>query len=79
MFEWRVTVTCPVRVVTATEDAAPESHQRYVYVWTHQHSAVEAYDEALRVLQGWPEGSRPVDVVAVGMYVPAHPLLRSVA
>lgn len=37
----------------------------------------EAYDEALRVLQGWPQGSRPVDVTQVGMYVPAHPVLRS--
>ena len=77
MFEWRVTVTCPAPPVVSDLAATTRRDQRYVYVWTDRHSAVEAYDEALRVLQGWPEGSRPVDVIAVGMYVPAHPLLCS--
>ena len=70
MFEWRVTVRCPVRPVQAERAAGAVDHQRAVYVWTEHESAVDAYDEALRVLHGWPAGSRPVDVVPVGMYVP---------
>jgi len=70
VFEWRVTVWCPVRLVTAVEDvSAGADHQRLVHVWTEHERAVDAYDEALRVLQGWPTGARPVDVTAVGMYV----------
>jgi hypothetical protein len=78
VFEWRVAVVCPVRAVQALETAPTGGdHRRDLYVWTEQHSAVDAYDEALRVLAGWPEGSRPVDVVAVGMYVPSVAAGRS--
>jgi len=71
VFEWRVTVRCPVRAVRDGVPAAGTAdHQRAVYVWTAQECAVDAYDEALRVLHGWPAGSRPVDVVPMGMYVP---------
>ena len=70
MFEWRVTAVCPVRLVDAMEATPAErDHWRDLYVWTERQSAVDAYDEALRVLAGWPEGSRPVDVVPMGMYV----------
>jgi hypothetical protein len=78
VFEWRVTVICPVRVVSAVECAPGErDHQRDLYVWTDQPSAVDAYDEALRVLRGWPAGSRPVDVALVAMYVPSRAAVRS--
>jgi len=70
MFEWRVMVRCPVRPVAAGDTAADAAeHQRAMYVWTEHESAVDAYDEALRVLQGWPTGARPVDVTTLGMYV----------
>ena len=78
MFEWRVTVLCPVRVVNAVEAAPNErGHRREMYVWTEHPSAVDAYDEAHRVLEGWPVGSRAVDVVSVAMYVPSHAGARS--
>lgn len=71
MFEWRVMVWCPVRRVQAGHDgAAPVDHQHVLYVWTDNERAVDAYDEALRVLRGWPSGARPVDVTPLGMYVP---------
>ena len=78
MFEWRVTVVCPVRVVTATQAAQGDAeHRRELYVWTELPSAVDAYDEATRVLEGWPVGSRAVDVASVAMYVPSHAASRS--
>jgi hypothetical protein len=59
-----------VRLVDAVETASgAQDHRRDLYVWTDNPSAVDAYDEALRVVAGWPEGSRPVDVCPVGMYV----------
>lgn len=73
VYEWRARVRCPVRPV---EDDQPTSRQgtgfieRDVHVWTQDRSAVDAYDEALRVLEHWPRGTRPVDVVLVGRYVP---------
>lgn len=72
MFEWLVAVSCPVRMVAAENAVVGHDHRRELYVWTDHPSAVDAYDEALRVLAGWPAGSRPVDVTPVGMYVPAH-------
>jgi len=42
---------------------------RELCVWTEHNSAVDAFDEALRVLRGWPHGARPVDVSPVGMCV----------
>ena len=78
MFEWRVTVMCPMRMVSAVEGADGQAdHRRELYVWTESPSAVDAYDEALRVLEGWPVGARAVDVVAVAMYVPSHAANRS--
>lgn len=73
MFEWRVTVSCPVRLVAGDDKTrhGAGAHTRQVYVWTEQHSAVDAYDEALRVVERWPAGTRPVDVIPIGMYVPA--------
>jgi len=68
VFEWRVTVRCPVRRVQTVSD--PAEQQRVLYVWTDHERAVDAYDEALRVLRGWPDGARPVDVTPLGMYVP---------
>lgn len=63
-------VRCPVRLVEAGQAAwAGADDQRVVHVWTRHRSAVDAYDEALRVLQGWPQGARPVDVLPLGMYV----------
>ena len=78
MFEWRVAVVCPVRAVESLSTTPREpDHRRDLYVWTDHPSAVDAYDEALRVLAGWPEGTRPVDVVAVGMYVPSRSAART--
>lgn len=78
MFEWRVAVVCPMRVVSAAGDGdRVESHRRELFVWTDHPSAVDAYDEAARVLEGWPAGSRAVDVTSVGMYVPSHAAARS--
>jgi len=78
VFEWRVIVVCPMRVVTAAQAAQDEQdHRRELYVWTELPSAVDAYDEAARVLEGWPVGSRAVDVVSVAMYVPSHAASRS--
>jgi hypothetical protein len=72
VFEWRVAVSSPVRMVAARSPRRGRDHRRELYVWTDHPSAVDAYDEALRVLAGWPQGSRPVDVSPVGMYVPAR-------
>ena len=71
MVEWRITVRCPVRRVQAEHALSdPAEQQRVLYVWTDHERAVDAYDEALRVLRGWPHGARPVDVTPLGMYVP---------
>jgi hypothetical protein len=78
VFEWRVTVVCPMREVSAASGGESQGHhRREVYVWTDQPSAVDAYDEASRVLEGWPTGSRAVDVMSVAMYVPSHAAARS--
>lgn len=78
MFEWRVSVVCPMRVVATMSSAESQGgHRRELYVWTDRASAVDAYDEAARVLEGWPAGSRAVDVESVAMYVPSHAAARS--
>jgi len=77
VFEWRVAVSCPVRPVAGKDAVSGNAHQRELYVWTDHPSAVDAYDEALRVLTSWPAGSRPVDVAPVGLYVPAHSAVSS--
>ena len=74
MYEWRARVRCPVRPVEDDRSGTTESAgfvERRLYVWTQQRSAVDAYDEALRVLRGWPSGSRPVDIRPMGMYLPS--------
>jgi len=71
MFEWRVRVQYPEPLVEAGRaNSDPAHYQRVLYVWTEHERAVDAYDEALRVLRGWPDGARPVDVTPQGMYVP---------
>ena len=74
VFQWRVRVTCPVRRVAAEQVVPGGADYRHeVYVWTEHDSAVDAFDEAVRVLEGWPEGARPVAVSPVGMYVRTAP------
>ena len=69
MFEWCVTVSCPVRPIRGAEVFQRRSDfRRRMYVWTPQMSAVEAYDEGLRVLTGWPPGTQVVSVTPVGVY-----------
>jgi hypothetical protein len=69
MFEWRVTVSCPVQPVKGAQ-VLPRSAgcQRRLYVWTPQMSAADAYDEGLRVLTGWPPGTTVVAISPVGVY-----------
>ena len=43
--------------------------ERQIHVWTQQDSAVDAYDEALHVLDRWP-ASKLVDIEPIGMYRP---------
>lgn len=67
--EWCVTVSCPVRRVSGHE--VFERHaafQRRLYVWTPQMSAGDAFDEGLRVISGWPAGTRLVSIVPAGVY-----------
>ena len=65
-----MTVSCPVRLVEGEDTGAgPPGPERVLYVWTADERAVDAYEEALRVLQGWPNGSRPVDVAPMGLYI----------
>ena len=71
MHEWRVTVRCPVSRESA--DNGDESHpdvDRCLYVWTEHPSTVDAYWEALRVLEGWPADTTILDVTRLGMHVP---------
>ncbi|MGH3366198.1 MAG: hypothetical protein ACRDOY_03250 [Nocardioidaceae bacterium] len=70
MYEWRVTVVCPVRSLDATEEFERRGRfHRRLYVWTNQLSASGAIREAQRVIEGWPTGTRIVQVDPVGMYV----------
>lgn len=70
MFEWRVTVMCPVRSLEGSEEfeRRGDFHRR-LYVWTTELSATDAYREALRVLEGWPPATRIAEVAPMGMYV----------
>jgi len=69
MFEWRVTVTCPVQPVRGSQVSQHRADsQRRLYVWTPQMSAADAYDEGLRVLTGWPPGTSVVSIAPVGVY-----------
>jgi len=70
MYEWRVTVNCPVRSLDAAEEFERRGrfHRRF-YVWTAELSATAAFTEARRVTEGWPEGTAIVEVDPVGMYV----------
>lgn len=73
MFEWCITVVgLPLHQADGQHvPPSPERLRRRLYVWTMQESALDAFDEALRVLQGWPSGCRPIDVTRVGMYLRA--------
>ena len=74
MFEWRVKVRSPMRVLAGDESGHQGvGHDRDLYVWTAEHCAVDAYEEALRVLEGWPDGTGLVEVTPVGMYVRSLP------
>jgi hypothetical protein len=70
MYEWRVTVNCPVRSLDATEEfeRSGRFHRRF-YVWTENLSPSAAYVEAKRVIEGWPCGTTIVQIDPVGMYV----------
>lgn len=58
------------RLEGASEPEQREGLLRRFYVWTRDRSAVDAFEEALRVLEGWPTGSRPLDVAPVGFMCP---------
>ena len=67
--EWCVTVSCPVRPLSGREQFDKRADfQRRLYVWTPQTSAGDAYKEALRVISGWPAGTRLVSIVPAGVY-----------
>ena len=67
--EWCVTVSCPVRPVSGREQFRRHADlQRRLYVWTPQMSAGDAYNEGLRVITGWPRGTRVVSIVPAGVY-----------
>lgn len=70
MYEWRVTVNCPVRSLDATEEFERRGrfHRRF-YVWTTNLSPADAFAEAQRVTEGWPEGTTIVEIEPMGMYV----------
>ena len=70
MYEWRVTVNCPVRSLDVSEEFERRGrfHRRF-YVWTEHLSPAAAHAEALRVTEGWPEGTQIVEIDPVGMYV----------
>jgi hypothetical protein len=71
VFEWRVQVTCPVRLLEgAGAGSGVREQHRGFYVWTSQRSAVDAFDEALRVVESWPSGTAVLDVEPMGMYLP---------
>jgi hypothetical protein len=70
MYEWRVTVNCPVRSLEAAEEFERRGRfHRRLYVWTEELSATDACAEARRVIEGWPSGTRIIGVDPVGMYV----------
>ena len=67
--EWRVTVSCPVRAVSSDEEFPRQADlQRRLYVWTPEMSAGDAYNEGLRVITGWPPGTRVVSIAPTGIY-----------
>lgn len=70
MYEWRVTVNCPVRSLDAAEEFERRGRfHRKFYVWTQELSASAAHAEAVRVTEGWPEGTSIVAIEPMGMYV----------
>ncbi len=70
MYEWRVTVNCPVRSLDAAEEFERRGRfNRRFYVWTAELSATAAFAEAQRVIEGWPEGTTIVEIDPMGMYV----------
>ena len=70
MYEWRVTVNCPVRSLDASEEFQRRGRfHRHFYVWTENLSPAAAHTEAIRVTEGWPEGTTIVGIEPMGMYV----------
>jgi hypothetical protein len=70
MYEWRVTVNCPVRSLDVTEEFERRGRfHRHFYVWTTNLSPSDAHAEARRVTEGWPEGTTIVAIDPMGMYV----------
>jgi hypothetical protein len=69
VYEWRVTVLCPMRGKEADNPGSHADVERRLYVWTHDPSAVDAYEEALRVLEGWPADAKILEMTQLGMYV----------
>ena len=69
VFEWCVTVSCPVEPLRGGE-ALPRcaKFQRRLYVWTPSMCASDAYDEVLRIISGWPPKTNVVAIVLVGVY-----------
>ncbi len=70
MYEWRVTVLCRVRCEEEHDLGSYVDVERRLYVWTDDPSAVDAYGEALRVLEGWPADTKILEITQLGMYVP---------
>ena len=62
---------CPVSSGHASnrDESSPDVDRR-LYVWTEHPSTVDAYWEALRVLEGWPDDTSILDVIRLGIYVP---------
>jgi hypothetical protein len=71
VYEWRVTVLCPVRGDKADDLESDGDVERRLYVWTDNPSDVDAYWEVLRVLEGWPADTKILEVTQLGRYVPA--------
>ena len=69
MFEWCVTVSCPVEQLSGCEDLRRVAKfKRRLYVWTPSMCASDAYDEVLRIVSGWPPGTTIVAISLAGVY-----------
>jgi hypothetical protein len=69
MFEWCISVSCPVQPLSGSEQFQRRiEFERRLYVWTPAMCASDAYNEGLRILTGWPPGTKLVSIVPVGVY-----------
>ena len=69
VFEWCVTVSCPVESLRGGEALARGAKfKRRLYVWTPSMCASDAYDEVLRIISGWPPDTRIVAIALAGVY-----------